>query len=105
MRVCWYEGFCLANHEKAKSHRYRISNPSVLSNPDLLQERNLSRMAFLLIPVKEELISVLEFIEGFGTHVTLIFSLSRSILGHASVQIEILWIFRDQRRVEFKSRI
>lgn len=88
MRVCWYEGFCLANHEKTKSHRYRISNPSVPSNPDLLQERNLSRMAFLLIPVKEELISVFEFIEDLGTRVTLIF-LSRSILGHAFVQIEI----------------
>lgn len=49
------------------------------SNPDLLQERNLSRMAFPLIPVKEELISVREFIESLGTHMTLIFVLSLSL--------------------------
>lgn len=71
-----YEGFCLAIHEKAKSHRYQ---QPLRSNPDLLQKRNLSRMAFLLIPVKEELISVLEFIESFGTHVTLIFVPLRSL--------------------------
>lgn len=59
-----YEGFYLANHEKAKSHRYQ---QPLRSNSDLLQERNLSRMAFLLIPVKEELIIVLKFIESLRT--------------------------------------
>lgn len=52
-----------------------------LSNPDLFQERDLSRMAFLLIPVKEELISVREFIESLRTHVTLILVLSPSHRG------------------------
>lgn len=81
-----YEGFYLANHEKAKSHRYQ---QPLRSNPDLLQERNLSRMAFLLIPIKEELISVLKFIESLGTHVTLIFIPLRSTLVGVLVQIEV----------------
>lgn len=72
-----YEGFCLANHEKAKSHRYQ---QPLRSNPDLLQEWNISRMAFFLILVKEELISVHEFIESLGTHATLIFVPLRSTL-------------------------
>jgi len=49
-----------------------IVSASPPSNPDLLQERDLSRMAFRSIPVKEELISVPEFIESLGTHVMLI---------------------------------